>query len=68
MTSAKPKDRHRPHYVHPKRERRRPVVIYLEDAEHAAVKEITARRGTTVQDTGEELFRAFLQQAAPRPR
>ena len=62
-------DRHRPHYVSPKRDKRRPLVVYLEETDHAAMRAIAAREGRTLQDKGEELIRQCIIEATkPVPK
>jgi hypothetical protein len=58
-------------YICPKRKERRVINIYVEPDLAMAVREFTARDGTTVQDKGEELFRMFVEQRRqdhPTPR
>jgi len=48
-------------YVCPKRRERRPFTIYLPPEVKAAMLETARRNGTTMQDAGEQLCKAYVK-------
>jgi hypothetical protein len=48
-------------YVCPKRRERRPFTIYLPPEVKAAMLETAHRNGTTMQDAGEQLCKAYVK-------
>ncbi len=52
-----------PDYVCPKRRGRRPFTIYLLPEVKTALLETARRNGTTMQDVGEQLCRAYIETA-----